>query len=606
MAAGDQWDLRKLFRSDAAWEKGFEELADMIPKFARFKGRLGQSPRMLRECILLETAFGRLADRLGVYAYLKASEQVSNSKYQGLLAHYAHVMTVAGEQTCFIEPEIQRIPKSRMQQFLASKELQPYRFNLEKLLRYRPHILSEREERVLAMQGEVAGTAGKVFGQLNDADLSFGIVKGDKGTQVELTHGSFRILLESRERRVRQQAFHQYYKAYEDHANTLAATLSSSVLQDVYYAKVRNYPSALEAALFGDKVPISVYDNLIATVRAHLPALFRYHELRRRALRLKDLHAYDLFAPIAKTPPVDIPYGHAVDTICEALQPLGADYGKTLRKGLTTGRWVDRYENKDKRSGAFSYGCYDSPPYILMNYKPQVLDSMFTLAHEAGHSMHTFYSCRNQPYHYSHYAIFVAEVASTFNECLLSRHLISKAKNKAERAALICREIDEIRGAIYRQTMFAEYEKVIHAIAEAGEPLTLERLRTEYRELLEVYFGPDFAIDDVLSLEALRIPHFYHAFYVYKYATGLSAGIALANAVLQDGAPARNRYLAFLGSGASKYPLDLLRDAGVDLIRPEPITCALEHFSNLVEELDALVQGVHTIRGFGLRIEENN
>lgn len=585
----DQWDLKKLFRSDKAWDEAFQELADLVAKFARFRGKLGQSPRMLRECILLETAFGQRADRLGVYAYLKASEQVSVSKYQGLLGLYAHLMTAAGEEACFIEPEIQQIPEAQMKKFLASKELQPYRFNLEKLMRYKPHILSEAEERVLAMQGEVAGTAGKVFGQLNDADLHFGTVKDDKGKAVELTHGSFRVLLESRSRPVRQKAFQQYYKTYEEHANTLAATLSSSVLQDVYYAKVRRYPSTLEGALFGDKIPVPVYDNLIAAVRGNLGPLFRYHEVRRRALRLKDLHAYDLFAPITNTPPVHIPYQEAVDTICEALQPLGVDYGKVLRQGLTTGRWVDRYENKDKRSGAFSYGCYDSPPYILMNYKEQVLDSMFTLAHEAGHSMHTHYSCKHQPYHYSHYVIFVAEVASTFNECLLSRHLIPKAKNKAERAALICREIDEIRGTIYRQTMFAEYEKVIHDIAEAGEPLTLERLRAEYRQLLESYFGPDFVLDDVLSLEGLRIPHFYHAFYVYKYATGLSAGIALANAVLENGAAARDRYLAFLSSGASKYPLELLQDAGVDLTRPEPVARALEHFGALVNELETLV-----------------
>ncbi|MBI3119365.1 MAG: oligoendopeptidase F, partial [Candidatus Hydrogenedentes bacterium] len=489
----------------------------------------------------------------------------------------------------YIAPEIQAIPKQKMTAFLKHPALAPYRFNLEKLLRYRPHILSEKEERVLAMQGEVSGSSSKVFGQLNDADLKFGFVVDEKGVKVELTQSSFRSLLESPKRSVRKESFDKFYKEYGDHAHTLAATLSGSVLQDVYHARVRNHDSALGAALFADKVPVSVYDNLIAAVRKNLDTVYHYLEVRQRTLRLRDLHAYDIFVPMVKTEAVRIPYTQAAETLDGALAPLGDEYRKTLKKGLLDGRWVDRYENQGKRSGAFSYGAYGSPPYIMMNYKEDVLDSMFTLAHEAGHSMHSHYSQRTQPYQYSHYTIFVAEVASTFNEQLLNQRLLDQASTKKERIRLINREIDEIRGTIVRQTMFAEYEKVIHAIAEEGMPLTLEVLRAEYRKLLDAYFGPRFTLDEPLDLEGLRIPHFYSAFYVYKYATGLSAAIALSQRVLGGGEKERQRYLRFLGSGGSKFPLDLLRDAGVDLETPTPVAEAMSHFKQLVEELDELV-----------------
>ena len=362
-----------------------------------------------------------------------------------------------------------------------------------------------------------------------------------------------------------------------------------AVKQGVFGARARNFPSVREGALFSDKVPVDVYDGLVDTVRANLDVMHRYLALRKRALGVKELHGYDTYAPMVKSPPVDIPYEEAVATICDAVAPLGEAYVRTMRKGLLEARWVDRYENKGKQSGAFSYGAYASPPYILMNYRPDVLDSMFTLAHEAGHSMHSYLSMRAQPYQYSHYTIFAAEVASTFNEQLLGRHLMAQARTKRERARLISKEIDEIRGTIFRQTMFAEFERDIHAEAEAGEPLTLGFFRETYRELLEAYFGPDFVIDPALELEALRIPHFYNAFYVYKYATGLSAAIALAEAVLGDGAKTRDRYLAFLGSGGSKFPLDLLRKAGVDLSTPAPVEHAMARFKTLVDELETLV-----------------
>ena len=334
---------------------------------------------------------------------------------------------------------------------------------------------------------------------------------------------------------------------------------------------------------------MKVYDSLIAAVRDNLDPLFRYLEIRKRALKLKDVRMYDTYAPITKDVAVHTPYEQGVEQIAEALAPLGNAYVNTLRKGLLEQRWVDRYENKGKQSGAFSYGTYGTLPYIMMNYKEDVLDSVFTLAHEAGHSMHTWHSNKSQPYHYSNYTIFVAEVASTFNEQLLGKLLMERATTKAERARLVSREIDEIRGTIIRQTMFAEFEKIIHELAEAGEPLTLERLRAEYRALAVAYFGPDFVIDDDLELECLRIPHFYSAFYVYKYATGLSAAIALSRMVLNGGTKERDRYLDFLRGGGSKYPLDLLRDAGVDLEKPRAVADAMTRLRELVDELDTLV-----------------
>lgn len=583
--AEDTWDLSPLFKNDAEWHKVYAEFEKRIDGYAAFRGKLGKSAKVLRACYDFDVELDKLAERLSQYAFLKASEDVANSTYQGMVQRYVFMATRASEAASFIAPEIQAIPEGKIRGYLADPVLKDYRFSLEKLLRYRRHILSEKEERLLAMQGEVAGTAGKVFGQLNDADLKFGEVKDDRGRKVELTQGSFRSLLESPKREVRKQAFHQFYKEYGEHANTLAATLSSSVLQDVYYARVRDYPSALEASLFSDKVPVAVYDSLIRAVHEHLDTMYRYFEVRRKALKLGRIHAYDIFVPIVPAKRVNIPYGKAVTTILDSLEPLGREYCKALEKGLA-GRWVDRYENKGKRSGAFSSGAYIGPPYILMNYRDDVMDSMFTLAHEAGHSMHTYFSARTQPYQYYNYTIFVAEVASTFNEQLLGKHLFERAKDKRTRAFLINKEIDEIRGTIIRQTMFAEYEKVIHAIAEGGEPLTLERLRAEYRTLLEAYFGPRFSLDDALSLEGLRIPHFYSAFYVYKYATGLSAAIALSQRVLTGGKAERDAYLRFLSSGGSKFPLDLLRDAGVDMESPEPVATAMARFKTLVDELE--------------------
>ena len=589
VAVKNTWDLTPLFKTDTAWERAFKRLERQVESLADFRGTLGRSAKRLREALDFEVAFDKQAERLGQYAFLKASEDVANSTYQAMVQRYVHLTTHAQEIASYMAPEIQAIPATRMKTLLKSKELEPFRFSLEKLLRYKPHILSESEERLLAMQGEVAGTASTVFSQLNDADLRFGYIQDDRGRRVELSQSSFTSMLESRKRKVRKEAFFQFYEEYEGHANTLAATLGKSVLQDVYQARVRNHSSAREAALFADNVPVSVYDNLIETVHEHLPTVHRYLDVRRKALKIKQLRFYDCYVPLVETRRVSLPYEKAVKQICESLEILGDGYVKVLHEGLTSGRWVDRYENVGKRSGAFSAGGYTGPPYILMNYKPDTLNGIFTLAHEAGHSMHTYFSAKGQPYQYHDYTIFVAEVASTFNEQLLGKYMRDRAKSKAMKAYLVNKEIDEIRGTLVRQTMFAEFEKVIHELAEQGYPLTVEVFRAEYRKLLEAYFGPEFALNEELTLEGLRIPHFYSAFYVYKYATGISAAIALNERVANGDKAELDAYLSFLKSGGSKFPLDLLRDAGVDMEQPEPIAAAMQRMSGLVDELEDLL-----------------
>jgi oligoendopeptidase F len=588
VAVGDTWDLKSLFSSDAEWAVALAEWEKRIPGFSAFAGTLGSSAERLAECLAYDLAVDREGDRLGTYAHLRASEDQAAADAQRMTGRFQHVATLAGEKASFIRPEIMAIPPATLDAWMKLPVLAPYRLLLERLTRTRPHVLSEPEEKLLAMQGSFAGTAGKVFRQLTDADMKFGSVSNGAGEQVELSNATFVTLLHDTSREVRRTAFQQYYAQYEAHANTLAATLSGSNERDAYAAKVRHYPSAVEAALFADNVPIAVYDQLIAAVHSHLPAVHRYYDLRKRILGLDAIHHYDCYVPLVPELEQRHTWNDAVRVVIESLAPLGGDYTTRLEQGLL-GRWCDRYPNAGKQSGAFSSGTYDSDPYILMNFQEEAIEHVFTLAHEAGHSMHTRYSAEAQPYHYSGYTIFVAEVASTFNEQLLTRLLLKRATSPKERAAIIAREIDSIRNTIVRQTMFAEFERKSHASAEAGEPLTLDRLRGIYRELLDAYFGPRFVIDKQLELECLRIPHFYNAFYVYKYATGLAAAITLAKRVAEGGPQELEAYLAFLKGGCSKWPLDLLRDAGVDLEKPEPVATALTRFSELVDELGTLL-----------------
>jgi oligoendopeptidase F len=585
----DTWNLGSLFKSDRDWEAAFEKWEKQIPGYAKFKGHLGDSAEMLSACLQFDASIDRAGERLGTYAYLKTAEDQGNSDYQRMKGRYEHAATRAGEASSFIRPELMTVPPAKMDAFLQARELADWRIALDRILRYRPHTLSGSEEHLLAMQGQMSEASNQIFRQLNDADLKWPSIKNEKGQLIELGHSSFSVFLQSPSRAVRKKAFHTFYVQFEAHKNTIAASLNGSVQRDVYYAKARKYPSALEAALFHDRVPMSVYDNLIASVHDNLPALYRYYDLRRRALKLRDIHQYDTYVPIFSDMKKKHTWEQATKAVVDSLEPLGEEYTRELHRGLTTGRWCDRYPNAGKQSGAFSSGSYDAEPYILMNYQPDVLDHVFTLAHEAGHSMHSFFSAKNQPFQYYGYSIFVAEVASTFNEQLLLKRMIARAKSRKEKAHLINHAIDEIRGTIIRQTMFAEFEKIIHALVERGEPLTVDTLRKEYRKLLDLYFGPDFAIDKELELECLRIPHFYRAFYVYKYATGLSAAIALSERVTTGGEKELNDYLGFLKGGCSKYPLELLKAAGVDMETPEPVNAAMKRFAELVDELDELL-----------------
>jgi oligoendopeptidase F len=585
----DTWDLGSLFPRDEAWEEAFHAWEKRIAGYAAFQGKLAESAKTLAACLKFDEELDLAAERLGTYAFLKTAEDAGESKYQRMQGRYMHAASQSSQAASFIRPEILAIPAAKMKEFLAAKELAHYRLLLERLLRFKPHTLGKKEEKLLAMQTEMSQAASQIFRQLTDADFRFGTIRNDAGEQIELTHATFSSLLHSPKRAVRKTAFHQYYREFADHEHGLAAALSASMQRDIYYAKARNHESALAAALFPDRMPVKVYDNLIESVHRHLPAVYRYYEVRRRKMKLKDIHHYDTYVPILADLQKRHNWNQAVSLVLEVLRPLGSDYCGALEKGLTTARWCDRYENRGKQSGAFSCGSYAGEPYILMNYQPDVLDHVFTLAHEAGHSMHSRLSAKYQPFIYYDYAIFVAEVASTFNEQLLSNHLLKKASDDAERAFLINRQIDAIRGTLIRQTMFAEFEKLAHASAESGEPLTLDKFKEIYRGLLSLYFGPEFALDDELSLECLRIPHFYRAFYVYKYATGISAAMALAERVLSGGEKELTDYLNFLSGGCSRDPLDLLRAAGVDMEQPAAVETALKEFGRLVDELDGLI-----------------
>ncbi len=584
----DTWDLGSLFPNDDAWEKALKEFESQATGYEKYHGKLGDDAQTLAECLDFDSNVSRIGERIAYYAMLKTSEDQANSEFQGMMMRFQNIAVRAGEAASFMRPEILAIEDEKLEAFLSEECLSLYKLSLERLTRYKKHTLGEKEEQLLAMQGEMAGAAGRIFRQLNDADLKFGTLDDENGQETELSNSTFSQFLISPDREVRKKAFHQYYQQFAAHENSLAAMLQGSIQKDCYYARARNYDSALHSELYGDNVPQTVYDSLITSVRNNLPALYKFYDLRKRKMGLDEIHHYDTYVPILSDIEVEHSWDQAVEAVCDSLEPLGEEYVSTLRSGLV-GRWCDRYPNKGKQSGAFSAGSFDGDPYILMNYKPRVLNDVFTLTHEAGHSMHSWYSKNNQPFEYYNYTIFVAEVASTFNEQLLTQHMLKNASDDRFRAFLINNEIDSIRATIIRQTMFAEFEKKTHEMCEAGEPLTVDAFKEVYGCLLKDYFGPDFVIDEELHLECFRIPHFYRAFYVYQYATGLSAAIALSQRVLNGGQNELNDYLGFLKGGCSQYPLDLLRDAGVDLEKPEPVDTALKHFGNLVEELDTLL-----------------
>ncbi len=583
--ASDKWKLDSLFRDEQAWEEGLKELEALIPEIGSFKGTLGESAGRLLECLEFFNRLEILDERLGYYAMLRKEENVADSSSMGRFSRYVSAATRCSAASSYLKPEIQSLPEDRLNSYLKDPVLKEFRIPLERMIRFKPHILSEGEENLLALQAESAQTARKAFSALTNGDMKFGTVTV-KGEERELTNSTYGVFLLDPDRAVRKEAYTRFYSCFDDHKNTLAELYGGSVLRDVYTSRVRGFKSSREASLFPDNVPLEVYDNLVASVSENLKPLHRYYSLRKKVLGLEDLRLYDTKVSLIPDMSVRHSYDDAVDVIMKALSPMGDEYVRVLNSGLTGG-WVDRYENKGKRSGAFSAGSYKGEPYILMNFKEDDIRDVFTLAHEGGHSMHSWYSVRNNPFQYYNYTIFEAEVASTFNEQLLGRYLLDHSASKEMTLYLLGRQIDDILATIYRQTMFAEYEQICHALAEEGQPLTVDRLRSEYRALLEKYFGRDVVLDEAADLEGLRIPHFYNAFYVYKYATGLSAAMALSDMVLEGGVRERENYLNFLKSGGSRFPLESLKTAGVDMSRPDAVNRALGRFASLVDQMES-------------------
>lgn len=588
VATNDTWDLSALFESEAAWNEAFDHLATAESRLSAYQGRLGESADTFFAFLEDYYRTDRDGDRLGHYAMLRQSEDADDSANQERFGRAVQLDAKLRAATSFFVPQLQQLDAKLVESYLADPRAEDYRVALSKLLRYREHTLSPSEERLLALQAEAEQTARRSFGALIDVDLDYGQVDTPEGPR-PLSQSSLGSLLEHSDRTVRSTTFHQFYGHIEAHKNTLASLYAGSVASDIYRARVRKFGSAREAALFPDNVPAEVYDNLVRTVREHLPVLHRYYALRKQQLGLSDYSVFDGRVSLVENSRKVRPYDSAVDTVVSAVAPLGAEYAQTLGDGLR-GRWVDRYENKGKRSGAFSAGGYDGPPYILMNYQEDSLNHVFTLAHEAGHSMHSWYSVRSNPYPHYDYTIFEAEVASTVNEQLLIDHLLQTDTDPTTRAAVINHHIDGILATLFRQTMFAEFEDQVHRHVESGGVASLDWLADSYAELLSAYFGDQVAIPDVLRFEGLRIPHFYRAFYVYTYATGVSASIALAQHILSDRPGARDNYLAFLKSGGSRFPIESLRVAGVDMTSPEPIEAAIALFARRVTELGELLE----------------
>ena len=576
------WDLSALSPSGEAWEKDMKKLSKLFSKASHFKGHLGDSSDSLYEALSYYRDTSLEAERLGSWAYLMYETDGTAGENMRRLGIYQAEAAAFSEKFSYFTPELLAIDESKLNEWMKEKRFKEFRVWMKKALREKAHVLSEKEERLLSLYVPVSGSMQKAFMDLNNSDLDFGEINGEK-----LTHGTYPIFIRNQDESIREKAYRQYYKGYDDHKHTIADLYSSSVNEDIFQARARGFRSSLDAALFPDRIPSSVYRSLIASVHDAFPVLHEYYRVKAKVLGKEKLHHWDCYMPMVEGCASHHTYEEAVSLISEAVRPLGDEYRNTLVKGLTEDRWVDRYENKGKRSGAFSAGGYIGNPYILTNYEEDVLDSVFTLIHEGGHSMHTWYSVRNNPYMCYNYSIFEAETASTFNESLLADYLMKNSDND-EKAYIIGKRLDDIVATLFRQTMFAEFELIIHEKAERREPVTLDTLRNEYRKLLEAYFGPMMIFEDVSDLEGLRIPHFYTAFYCYKYATGISAAIALSERVLSGGEKERNEYLSFLSSGGSKYPIESLRKAGVDMSTPEPVNKAAGYFGKLLDEFKSI------------------
>jgi len=584
----DTWDLGAIYADQQAWEQDLERIRTDLPRLTAFQGTLAHGAATLLAALRLEEEIGERLTRAYSWAGLKKDEDNANTEALANHDRAVRLSVDAGQASAFLEPEILGLPDGAVERYLSENaDLERYRHVLENLLRLREHVLSAEMEQLLAGAGEIAMGPNSIFTMLNNADITHGVIRDENGDEVPLTKGNYLRFMENRSRDVRRAAFEGMHAPYLAHRNTLAATYSTAVKTDAYFARVHKYPSALEATLHPNNIPVAVYDNLVGTVNRHLPILHRYIALRKRALGLDRLGVHDLYVPIVPEVDDEYTFDQGVETTLRGLGPLGERYRSELAAGLDS-RWVDVYENRGKTSGAYSWGVHGVHPFILMNWSGR-LDDVFTLAHEVGHAMHSWYTSATQPFTYGRYTLFVAEVASTVNELLLTDAMRRETGDRNIEMYLINHALEDFRGTLFRQTMFAEFERWSHEQVESGEALTPDALSEHYRDLCSRYYGPDVDVDDFVAVEWARIPHFYRAFYVYQYATGISAAAALAKALVDEGEPARDRYLRFLSSGSSKFSLDLLRDAGVDMETPRPIEDALATFESLLAQLEALM-----------------
>jgi len=587
MDAQYQWKLEDIFPSEQAWEEEFTASKNMLPQFKQFEGKLNNAQTIF-DCYQLDDQLSKSIERLYVYSNMRLHQNMANTKYQALSEKARKLSVEANEALSFINPEILALTNEELDKLISDPLLAEYKHSLEELKRTKAHILSQAEEALMAQVGNISSAPSNIFGMLNNADMKFPKVKNEQGEEVELTHGTYIQFLESKNRDVRREAFKAVYSTYKSLKNTLGATFSANINKNLFSTKVRKYNSVLEMYLYGDNVPTSVYNNLIDTIHKHLPLMYRYMELRKKLLKLDELHMYDLFAPLVEEFDMNITYDQAKGIISDSLQPLGDNYLNVLQQGFDSG-WIDVYENEGKRSGAYSWGAYGTHPYVLLNHKDN-LNSMFTLTHEMGHALHSYYSDEAQNYRNAQYPIFLAEVASTLNEALLMDYLLKKSTDPKEKLYLLTYYADQFRTTVFRQTMFAEFEKIVHERSEQGEALTPDDFSEIYYDLNKLYYGEGVVVDEDIAMEWARIPHFYTSFYVYKYATGFSAATSFSKQILEEGAPAVERYLGFLKSGGSDFPIEILKRAGVDMSTPEPIEQAMSVFEELIKQMEELVK----------------
>lgn len=583
------WDLASIFATDEAFLQALEEAKGYPARCAAYQGKVSKSAQELLAFLRLDDEVTIALSRLLNYAQRKSDEDTRVSKYQDFASQAMSLYVSVSSACAWFTPELLSLDQQAMEAFYQQcPELELYRRNLDRIFRRKEHTLSPAEEALLASAGEMAAQPDNIYSMFADADLTFADAVDSQGQKHPVTHGTYGPLLYSQDRVLRKSAFESCYAGYGQFRNTCAATLNAQTKQLKFFADARKYPNTLAAALDETEVPVEVYTNLIDAVHRNLPAMHKYTRLRRKLLGVEELHFYDLYVPVVGDVDMHFTYEEACDLILKALEPMGEEYCAIVRQGLTQ-RWIDVYENPGKRSGAYSAGGYSMHPFILMNFQG-TLNDVFTLIHEMGHSMHTYLSCANQPSCYSEYVIFVAEVASTCNEALLMQYLLKTTTDKRQRAYLINYFLEQFRTTLYRQTMFAEFELAVNQMTERGEGLTADALCDIYRKLNADYFGPDIVVDEEISLEWARIPHFYYNYYVYQYSTGYAAAIALSQKILQEGKPAVEHYLNFLKGGCSKPPIDLLRGAGVDMATAQPIDEALKLFDGLLDEMDELVK----------------